>query len=72
MTLSLDKEQFEPQVFFTSSTAFIPLSEFSDPGVLKKYGVKPDPETLDILTTAASQKEVILPFHHVSRPYPGA
>lgn len=39
--------------------ALIPLSEFSDPGVMKKYGVKPDPETLDILSTAASQKDVI-------------
>ena len=39
--------------------AFIPLSEFSDHVVMKKYGVKPDPETLDIVSTAASQKEVI-------------
>lgn len=39
-------------------SAFIPLSEFSDPNVMKKYGVKPDAETLDIVNTAAAQKEV--------------
>lgn len=52
-------DHFKRQVFFTSMAALIPLSEFSDPGVMKKYGVKPDPETLDILSTAASQKDVI-------------
>lgn len=41
-------------------TALIPLSEFSDANVLKKYGVKADPETLDILNTASRQKEVSL------------
>lgn len=39
-------------------SAFIPLSEFSDSNVMKKYGVKPDAETLDIVNTAAAQKEV--------------
>lgn len=39
--------------------ALIPLSEFSDPHTMKKYGIKPDAETLDIVTTAAAQKEVI-------------
>lgn len=39
--------------------AFIPLMEFSDPGIAKKYGVKPDAETLDILNTIARQKEVV-------------
>ncbi|OWM71107.1 hypothetical protein CDL15_Pgr011234 [Punica granatum] len=50
----------EPQFFGTSSAAFIPLSEFSDPVVMKKYGVKPDPETLDIVNTAAAQKEIVV------------
>lgn len=39
-------------------SAFIPLSEFSDSNVMKKYGLKPDAETLDIVSTAAAQKEV--------------
>ncbi|RWW49064.1 hypothetical protein BHE74_00044811, partial [Ensete ventricosum] len=38
----------------------IPLTEFSDPGIAKKYGVKPDAETLDILNTIARQKEVVV------------
>ncbi|CAN6829047.1 unnamed protein product [Brassica oleracea var. botrytis] len=38
------------------SSALIPLSEFSEAAVMKKYGVKPDAETLDIANTAARQK----------------
>lgn len=38
----------------------IPLSDFSDPNVAKKYGVKPDAETLDILNTVAKEKEVMV------------
>ncbi|KAK4745588.1 hypothetical protein SAY87_011900 [Trapa incisa] len=53
-------EEGEMQLWETTGSPFIPLSEFSDPGILKKYGVKPDPETLDILTTAASQKEIVV------------
>ena len=40
--------------------ALIPLNEFCDPHTMKKYGVTPDPETLDILSTVARQKEVKL------------
>lgn len=29
---------------------------------MKKYGIKPDAETLDIVTTATAQKEVIVLF----------
>uniref|UniRef100_A0A0D3C1A1 Uncharacterized protein n=1 Tax=Brassica oleracea var. oleracea TaxID=109376 RepID=A0A0D3C1A1_BRAOL len=32
------------------SVPLIPLSEFSEAAVMKKYGVKPDAETLDIET----------------------
>lgn len=46
--------------FSKSLAALIPLNEFSDPGIVKKYGVKPDPETLDLLNCAAREKEVIL------------
>lgn len=38
--------------------ALIPLVEFSDAHIMHKYEVKPDPETVDIITSAASQKEV--------------
>jgi hypothetical protein len=37
----------------------IPLLDFSEPTIAKKYGVKADTETLDILNTVAKQKEVI-------------
>lgn len=40
------------------SAAMIPLAEFSDPVIMKKYKMKPDPETLDLLNTVARQKEV--------------
>ena len=39
-------------------SALIPLSEVSEASVMKKYGVKPDAETLDIANTAARQKSV--------------
>ena len=44
---------------FSIFIALIPLSEFSEPVITKKYGVKPDAETLDMLNTVARQKEVI-------------
>lgn len=44
--------------FLSSISALIPLSEFSHPSTAKKYGVKPDAETLDMLNTIAKQKEV--------------
>lgn len=45
------------------TAAFIPLAELSDSGIAKKYGVKPDAETLDILNTVAQQKEVVSTFY---------
>lgn len=39
--------------------AYIPLTDLSEPGTLKKYGVKPDAETIDMLNTIARQKEVL-------------
>ncbi|KAE9453252.1 hypothetical protein C3L33_14832, partial [Rhododendron williamsianum] len=47
-------------VFGVFWAALIPLREFSEPVILKKYGVKPDPETLDIANTAAAQKEIVV------------
>ncbi|KAF8727112.1 hypothetical protein HU200_019618 [Digitaria exilis] len=40
--------------------ALIPLSDFSDPLVAKKYGAKADAETLDLLNTVAKEKEVVI------------
>ncbi|XVE82261.1 hypothetical protein DITRI_Ditri15bG0134100 [Diplodiscus trichospermus] len=51
-------EEGETQLWEVTGSPFIPLSEFSDPIIMKKYGVKPDQETLDIVSTAARQKEV--------------
>ncbi|KAK8623915.1 hypothetical protein V6N13_065275 [Hibiscus sabdariffa] len=38
-------------------TAFIPLTELSDPAIMKKYGLKHDPEIVDIIGATAKQKE---------------
>ncbi|KAJ0980589.1 hypothetical protein J5N97_008844 [Dioscorea zingiberensis] len=50
----------EVQLWEATGSPLIPLSELSDPGIIKKYGVKPDSETLDIITTAARQKEIVV------------
>ncbi|XP_043709632.1 universal stress protein PHOS32 [Telopea speciosissima] len=50
----------EMQLWEATGSPLIPLSEFSDPAIMKKYKVKPDAETLDILNTAARQKEVVV------------
>ncbi|KAF3557623.1 hypothetical protein F2Q69_00014661 [Brassica cretica] len=54
-----DETQMELDFYScTVLTSLIPLSEFSEAAVMKKYGVKPDAETLDIANTAARQKSV--------------
>ncbi|KAM7258904.1 hypothetical protein ACFE04_014645 [Oxalis oulophora] len=42
----------------TGGSPFIPLSELLESDISKKYGVKPDAETLDIVTTLTNQKKV--------------
>ncbi|XVF62457.1 hypothetical protein PTKIN_Ptkin09bG0009300 [Pterospermum kingtungense] len=53
-----DYEEGQMQLWEVTGSPLIPLSEFSDPVIMKKYGVTPDAETLDIVSTAARQKEV--------------
>ncbi|PIN12874.1 hypothetical protein CDL12_14527 [Handroanthus impetiginosus] len=52
-------ESGEMQLWETTGSPLIPLSDFSDSHIMKKYEVNPDPETLDIITTASRQKEII-------------
>ncbi|CAN6336371.1 unnamed protein product [Urochloa humidicola] len=52
-----DYEQSEAILWESTGSPLIPLSEFSDPLIAKKYGAKPDAETLDLLNTVAKQKE---------------
>ncbi|CAN6340703.1 unnamed protein product [Urochloa humidicola] len=54
-----DYEQSEAILWESTGSPLIPLSDFSDPLIAKKYGAKPDAETLDLLNTVAKQKEVM-------------
>ncbi|KAL1226364.1 Universal stress protein PHOS34 [Cardamine amara subsp. amara] len=51
-------EEGEMQLWETVGSPLIPLSEFSDAAVMKKYAVKPDAETLDIVNTASRKKSI--------------
>ncbi|KAJ9699782.1 hypothetical protein PVL29_005583 [Vitis rotundifolia] len=53
-------EEGEMQLWETTGSPLIPLSEFSDPSISKKYGVKPDAETLDIVNCVARQKDIVV------------
>ncbi|KAA8527374.1 hypothetical protein F0562_034911 [Nyssa sinensis] len=53
-------EEGEMQLWETTGSPLIPLAEFCDPNIMKKYGVKPDPETLDIVSCVARQKEIVV------------
>ncbi|GMJ12277.1 hypothetical protein like AT3G17020 [Hibiscus trionum] len=51
-------EKGEKQLREVTGSPFIPLTELSDPTTMKKYGVKHDPEIVDIVSAGAKQKEV--------------
>ncbi|KAJ1261810.1 hypothetical protein BS78_09G059100 [Paspalum vaginatum] len=55
-----DYEHSEAILWESTGSPLIPLSEFSNPITAKKYGAKPDAETLDILNTVAAQKEIVV------------
>ncbi|KAK7329554.1 hypothetical protein VNO77_23724 [Canavalia gladiata] len=51
-------ERGEMLLWETTGSPLIPLAQFSDPVVMKKYELKPEPEVIDIVTTATSQKNI--------------
>ena len=53
-------EEGEMQLWETTGSPLIPLAELSDSHTMSKYGVSPDAETLDIVTTAAREKEIVV------------
>ncbi|XP_058087719.1 universal stress protein PHOS34-like isoform X1 [Magnolia sinica] len=55
---SFQYEKGEMQLWEATGSPIIPLSEFSNPSISKKYGVNPEKETLDILSRAAGQNGV--------------
>ncbi|XP_076892745.1 universal stress protein PHOS32-like [Bidens hawaiensis] len=53
-------DQTEVQLWEATGSPLIPLAELNDPNIMKKYGTTPDAETLDVVSSAATQKEVVV------------
>ncbi|KAI4344790.1 hypothetical protein L6164_011979 [Bauhinia variegata] len=51
-------EKGELQLWATTGSPLIPLDEFSDPAIMKKYEVKVGAEVLDTVQTASGQKKI--------------
>ncbi|KAL3617237.1 hypothetical protein CASFOL_004977 [Castilleja foliolosa] len=51
-------ESGEMQLWETTGSPLIPLTDLTNRDLMKKYTVQPDPETIDIVTTASKQKEI--------------
>ncbi|KAH1096572.1 hypothetical protein J1N35_013493 [Gossypium stocksii] len=51
-------EKGEMQLWECTGSPFVPLIEFSDPATMKKYGVKHDPEVVEIVSNGAKQKRI--------------
>ncbi|XP_021730327.1 universal stress protein PHOS32-like [Chenopodium quinoa] len=52
-------ESGEMQLWEKTGSPFIPYDDFSNPTIMKKYGVVPDAETLEIVKNAAREKGVV-------------
>ncbi|XP_061344792.1 universal stress protein PHOS34 [Gastrolobium bilobum] len=53
-------EHGEMQLWEATGSPLIPLADFSEPALMKKYGLKPEPEVIDIALTAVKQKNILV------------
>ncbi|XP_052191311.1 universal stress protein PHOS32-like [Diospyros lotus] len=53
-------EEGEMQLWETTGSPLIPLNEISDPTIMKKYGVHPDLNTLEIVNKAVEKKKIVV------------
>ncbi|KAK7246268.1 hypothetical protein RIF29_41130 [Crotalaria pallida] len=52
-------EHGEMQLWEVTGSPLIPLSEFSDPTYMKKFGLTPEPKTIAIATAAEKEKKAV-------------